>query len=232
MALWPYISWMNLRTEPDVIDFLRAALAEQPRPVTKVEASARAARLLNEGQRITHAKAFKRAKKSLGIRSLHAGFGARSQWLWELPRENESSAKAAPEPAPVPEPAPAPRIPSEWLEGVARLNPDRPPSDVPRLRWRQFVNDCHNFLSPSEDWAARAARLGWDAIGLFGCAPRRPLDYSASAGLLWAINGGRLVKLHRDWAEIDMPLQTRQRVFYRRNVERSKISLPWTKKAA
>jgi hypothetical protein len=83
---WP--NWMNLRrTEPNVIDFLRATLAEQPRPVTKLEASARAAGLLNERQRITHAKAFKRAKKSLWM-SLHAGFGARSQWLWELPREN------------------------------------------------------------------------------------------------------------------------------------------------
>ena len=76
----------------------------------------------------------------------------------------------------------------------------------------------------SECWAARAARLGWDAIGLFGCAPRRPLDYSASAGLLWAMNGGKLVELHRDWAVIAMPPQTRQRVFYRRNVERTKIS--------
>ena len=84
----------------------------------------------------------------------------------------------------------------------------------------------------TEDCAARAARLGWDAIGLFGCAARRPLDYSASAGLLWAMNGGRLVELHRDWAVIDVPLQTRQRVFDRRKVERTKISLPWTKKAA
>ena len=198
---------MNLRrAEPDVIDFLRATLAERAHPVTKVEASARAAGLLNEGQRITHAKAFKRAKKSLGIRSLHAGFGARSQWLWELPRENTPSVKAEPQAAP------AHRIPSDWVEGIACLDPERPPPDVPRHRWRQFVNDCHNFLNYSEDWADRAARLGWDAIALFGCAPRRPLDYSASAGLLWAMNGGRLVELHRDWAVIDVPLQTRQRV--------------------
>jgi hypothetical protein len=44
--------------------------------------------------------AFKRAKKSLGIRSLHAGFGARSQWLWELPQEKELAAKAEPQAAP------------------------------------------------------------------------------------------------------------------------------------
>jgi hypothetical protein len=91
------------------------------------------------------------------------------------------------------------------------------------------VSDCTNFLSPSESWAEHAARLGWDAMALFGCAPRRPLDYSGSAGLLWAMNGGRLVELHRDWAVIDVPVQARQRIFYRRNVEPGKVSLPWVK---
>jgi hypothetical protein len=27
-----------------------------------------------------------------------------------------------------------------------------------------------------------------------------------SAGLLWAINGGKLVELHRDWAVIELPV--------------------------
>jgi hypothetical protein len=47
---------------------------------------------------------------------------------------------------------------------------------------------------------------GWNAMNLFGCAPKRPLDYFGSAGLLWALNGGRLVQLHRDWAFIDVPV--------------------------
>jgi hypothetical protein len=29
----------------------------------------------------------------------------------------------------------------------------------------QFSPNAENFLSPSENWAERAARLGWDAIG-------------------------------------------------------------------
>jgi hypothetical protein len=41
-------------------------------------------------------------------------------------------------------------------------------------------------------------------MALFGCAPKRPLDYLGSAGLVWAINGGRLLELHRDWAVIDI----------------------------
>jgi hypothetical protein len=76
------------------------------------------------------------------------------------------------------------------------------------------VDDCTRFLNPSESWAERAAQLGWNAMTLFGCAPRRPLDYSGSAGLLWAVNGGKLVELHRDWAVIDLPVHTRQRIFY------------------
>jgi hypothetical protein len=30
-------------------------------------------------------------------------------------------------------------IPIDWVQGVACLHPDRPPNDVPRHRWRQFV---------------------------------------------------------------------------------------------
>jgi hypothetical protein len=83
---------------------------------------------------------------------------------------------------------------------------------------------------PSEDWADRAAILGWDAMALFGCAPNRPLDYLGSAGLLWAINGGRLVELHRDWAVIEAPVHGSKRIFSRRNVDPAKITLPWAAK--
>jgi hypothetical protein len=136
----------------------------------------------------------------LGIRSFRAGFGVRSEWRWQLPRQSEGSIKT--DSGTTRERRGA--IPSDWLQGVACLDPDRPPDDVPRHRWRQFVGDCKNFLSSSENWANRAAGLGWDAMALFGCAPKRPLDYLGSAGLVWAINGGRLLELHRDWAVIDI----------------------------
>ena len=154
-----HIRLMKARAaESNVVKFLRVALVDGAHAVTRLEASARAAGLLNERQRITHTRAFRQAKKSLRIRSLRAGFGSRSHWLWELPREDERSARAERKAAPLR------RIPSDWIEGIARLNADRPPSDVPRHRWRQFVNDCTNFLSPSEGWAERAARLGWDNL--------------------------------------------------------------------
>ena len=111
--------------------------------------------------------------------------------------------------------------------GVARLSYARPPTDVPRHRWRQFVTDCHSFLDSSENWAERAAELGWNARALFGCHRNYPLMHLGSAGLLWAINGGKLVELHRDWAVIELPVNRSQRIFSRREVAAGKVALPW-----
>lgn len=51
----------------------------------------------------------------------------------------------------------------------------------------------------------------------------------APISLLWAVKGGRLIELHRDWAVIEIPVQARQRTFHRRNVDPAKITLPWLK---
>ena len=213
-------------SEAIVTKFLRDALAVDAVGVPELDEKARAKGLLGERQSITTARRFKRAKKSLGIRSLRAGFGARSQWRWQLPRQSEGSLKTDSGTARERRGS----IPIDWVHGVACLDPDRPPNDVPRLRSRQFVGDCKSFLSSPEKWAERGAGLGWDAMALFGCAPKRPLDYLGSAGLVWAINGGRLLELHRDWAVIDVPVHGSQRIFYRRNVDAAKISLPWARR--
>jgi hypothetical protein len=114
------------------------------------------------------------------------------------------------------------RVPIDWVEGVARLNYFRPPTDVPRHRWRQFVSDYDSFLNSSENWAERAAELGWNARALFGCHCNYPLMLLGSAGLLWAINGGKLVELHRNWAVIELPVNRSQRIYYRRTLPRGK----------
>jgi hypothetical protein len=58
--------------------------------VPKLKAMARVAGLLGEGQRITHAKVFKTAKKFLGIKSVRHGFGDGGEWLWRLERRPAS----------------------------------------------------------------------------------------------------------------------------------------------
>jgi hypothetical protein len=121
----------------------------------------------------------------------------------------------------------APRIPSGWIEGVARLSHRCPPTDIPPHRWRQFLNDCTKFLASPGEWAERAAALGWDAVALFGCCRHRPLDRPGSAGLLWVINGGRLVELHRDWAVVELAENGSRRIFERRRLDAENVRLPW-----
>ena len=213
----------DLRGQARVTAFLRKSLAEGAQDVLKLEAMARRETLLGERQRITDAKAFKRAKYSLRIRSVRAGFGPNGGWRWELPCDRASTASAVTR-----EPVREERcVPVEWVEGVARLNDYPPPTDVPPHRWRQFVSDCQSFLNSSENWAERAAELGWDARALFGCHRNYPLMHLGSAGLLWAINGGKLVELHRDWAVIELPVNRSQRTFSRRDVAAGKVILPW-----
>src|SRR5215472_17805639 len=176
----------DLRGKARVTAFLRKSLAEGAQDVLKLEARARGEALLGERHRITGAKAFKRAKYSLRIRSVRAGFGPNGGWRWELPCDRDGASRPV---------RAERRIPVGWVEGVARLNDYPPPTDIPRHRWRQFVSDCHSFLNSSQNWAARAAELGWDARALFGCHRTYPLMHLGSAGLLWAINGGKLVEL-------------------------------------
>jgi len=214
----------DLRGQARVTAFLRNALAEAPQEVLKLEAMARREALLGEHRRITHARPFKRAKHSLRIKSVRAGFGTNGGWRWELPCDRDGASTASPSTR---EPVRAERpVPDDWVEGVARLNYYRPPTDVPPHRWRQFVSDCQSFLNSSEHWAERAAELGWDARALFGCHRNYPLMHLGSAGLLWAINGGKLVELHRDWAVIELPVN-RQRNFNRRDIAAGKVTLPW-----
>src|SRR5215470_19475909 len=93
---------VSVRTE-----FLQEGLDKGPVLVSELEAAARAAGLLGSDQSISEAKLFKRAKKSLGIRSVHSGFGSAGKWFWLL----------EPQPAPLVADPPsdvASLIPSSW----------------------------------------------------------------------------------------------------------------------
>jgi hypothetical protein len=122
------------------------------------------------------------------------------------------------------------RIPQEWVDGIASLYHHRAPKDVPLHRWRVFVDDCQRFLLAKDNWAERAAMLDWDAHALFGCRTIRPLEHLASAGLLWAIYGGKLVELHRDWAVVERAADRSNQVHHRRCGRPANVTLPWTAK--
>jgi hypothetical protein len=66
--------------------------------VPNLETMARAAGLLGERQRISNAKVFKRAKESLGIKSVRSGFGTGGGWQ-EAPAAGEATSEIASAPA-------------------------------------------------------------------------------------------------------------------------------------
>jgi hypothetical protein len=92
-------------------------------------------------------------------------------------------------------------IPRAWAEGFARLDRANPPCDVPPKRWRQFVDDVGLFLD--NPFCAVAASLGWGPYELFGCDRDRPFARIGSAGLLWLLNGNKLIALSESIATIE-----------------------------
>jgi hypothetical protein len=235
---------MTDRTHPAAVAaFLQRALAGGALDVSQLQEMARAAGLLGKRQKIQHAKAFKNAKRFLSIQSVKAGFGIKGKWAWLLPAKPVKPAKNEADRTRdattceqtrsvvvnlngLPAELLSGHIPPHWVHGIARLESHQVPKGVPAHRWRQFVNDCHTFLMAKENWAERAAGFGWDDFELFGCC-RRPLERLGSAGLLWAINGGRLVELHRDWAVIERASDRSRHVHQRERPKATDITLPW-----
>lgn len=86
-----------------------------------------------------------------------------------------------------------------WAEGLARLDPSRPPRHVHPPQWRQFCDDCGRFC---DEWASRANHLGWTPLALFGCDQERPFARDR-AGLLWLVEGHRVIALSSDTAMLE-----------------------------
>jgi hypothetical protein len=99
-------------------------------------------------------------------------------------------------------------IPRAWAKGFARLDPDRPSGDVSPKRWQLFVDDVGRFLD--SPFCAVAAALGWGPYDLFGCDRDRPFARIDQTGLLWLLNGDKLVALTENSAIIESPSGARQ----------------------
>ncbi len=112
--------------------------------------------------------------------------------------------------------------PRDWVEAWVQVHLANPPSELPR--WGQFLEDCTRFVD--QGWAERAEVIGWRALDLFGCDRERPFTQIDTAGLLWLINGGRIVSLSNETVTIESPTGTRQS-YRRRPIEAGKIVIAW-----
>jgi hypothetical protein len=115
-------------------------------------------------------------------------------------------------------------VPRTWAEALAQLDPFNPPADVPLARWQQFIDDCGHFLDLG--WANRAEAFGWEPLELFGCDRERPLARYDHMGLLWIIQGRKLVALTARTATIDTLTGSLQ-IYRRVPIGTDRIVLAW-----
>lgn len=106
--------------------------------------------------------------------------------------------------------------PRSWGEALARLDPARPPADISLNRWLQFIDDCGRFID--DGWAAHAKALGWGPLDLFGCNRDKPFARISQAGLVWLLEGRKLVALTAETAAI-VTRSGGKLNFYRRQLE-------------
>jgi len=111
-----------------------------------------------------------------------------------------------------------------WAEALARLDPNNPPHDVPLDRWQRFIEDCECFHRLG--WANRAEALGWGPLDLFGCDRERPLARYDHMGLLWIIQGRKLVALKAETATVDTLTGSLQ-IYPRVPIGPDRIVLAW-----
>jgi hypothetical protein len=86
----------------------------------------------------------------------------------------------------------------------------RCPDLVPPARWQQAIKDGRAFLAR---WGRQAEALGWTARDLFGLhqPPTKPhpsysrLSRYDETGLIWLLDGRRVVALSEDRAAIQSP---------------------------
>jgi hypothetical protein len=114
--------------------------------------------------------------------------------------------------------------PLVWAQALARLDPARPPGDVPLGRWVRFIDDCGRFLD--DGWAYRAEVLGWGPLHLFGCDRERPWARIDRAGLIWLLDGHKIIAFTADTAVTETATGVRQ-TYRRVAIEPGQVVLAW-----
>jgi hypothetical protein len=77
-----------------------------------------------------------------------------------------------------------------WAAGIASLQAECPPPDVPARQWEALVVASRNFIASK--WPPVALLAGWTTIDLFGALPTRPSSIPFQ-GALWFVGAGRIL---------------------------------------
>jgi hypothetical protein len=118
---------------------------------------------------------------------------------------------------------PTSNVPLGWIHGLFRLDPNSSPGDVPKRYWQQFIIDARRLVKYGT--VVQAAALGWTTLDLFGCDRTKPFARIDQAGLLWLLNGDRLIALTENTATIETRTGARQ-TFRRKPNEPDRV-LAW-----
>jgi hypothetical protein len=111
-------------------------------------------------------------------------------------------------------------VPREWAEGFAVLCTMPCPAAYAPERWRQIVDDGGLFLDKPNEWARKAAGLGWRAVDVFGVSPDAPERRFDGMGLVPLLQGRAVVAITADSARIKQG-----GTFYRQNLSVASVAL-------
>ena len=103
-------------------------------------------------------------------------------------------------------------MPREWADTFAAISQASAPGDFTPERWRDILDGMLRFC---DEWAGRAAGLGWQASEVFSLdlvAPQARVD-RRGLGLILD-NGARVTAIDSEGADIETRSGSRQR-FYR-----------------
>lgn len=91
-------------------------------------------------------------------------------------------------------------VPEDWAEGFATLCTMQCPANYWPERWQQLVDDGGCFL---DRWGHQAAKLGWQALDVFGVNPLAPELRYDGMGLIPLLQGRPVIAITDSTARID-----------------------------
>jgi hypothetical protein len=81
-------------------------------------------------------------------------------------------------------------VPREWAEGFALMLAMPCPAGFYADQWRDALDGAGRFM---DQWAARAAALGWTAAEVFGVYPAAPMADHSRRGLIYYLKPGERI---------------------------------------